>query len=96
LRIVNTPLPTTIIVCKTFEVNDGNYNYHETTYSLKGKHVVVVVFYCPYAQSISCSEDINVETDECKHFSVVTIDVETLHNHSAVVIMGVLYKSSEN
>ena len=40
--------------------------------------VVVVVFYCPYAQSISCSEDINVETDECKHFSVVTIDVETL------------------
>jgi len=38
--------------------------------------VVVVVFYCPYAQSISCSEDINVETDECKHFSVIQTHVK--------------------
>ena len=47
-------------------------------FAFNGGFVVVVVFYCPYAQSVSCSEDINVETDECKHFSVVTIDVETL------------------
>jgi len=25
--------------------------------------VVVVVFYCPYTQSINCGEDISVETD---------------------------------
>ena len=39
--------------------------------------VVVVVFYCPYAQSINCGEDISVETDECRHISVINIDVET-------------------
>jgi len=39
--------------------------------------VVVVVFYCSYAQSINCSEDISVETDECRHISVINIDVET-------------------
>ena len=30
--------------------------------------VVVDFLYCPYAQSISCGEDINVETDECRYF----------------------------
>jgi len=39
--------------------------------------VVVVVFYCPYAQSINCGEDISVETDECRHISVINIDVKT-------------------
>ena len=39
--------------------------------------VVVVVFYCPYAQSINCGEDISVETDECRHISVININVET-------------------
>ena len=40
-------------------------------------YVVVDFLYCPYAQSISCGEDINAETDECKYFLVDNIDVET-------------------
>jgi len=38
----------------------------------KQMNVVVVVdlFYCPYAQSICCSGDFRVKTDECIHFTV--------------------------
>jgi len=38
--------------------------------------LLLVIFYCPYAQNINCGKDISVETDECRHFWVVNIDVE--------------------
>jgi len=55
-----------------FEVFDHLSDYQSLMY-----FCVVVFFHCPYAQSISCGEDINVETDECRYFLVVNIDFET-------------------
>jgi len=39
--------------------------------------VVVVFLYCPDVQNINYAEDISVDTDESRHFSVINIDVET-------------------